>query len=73
MLLSFTNSNEGFIYVNQNSTLSVANYIAQLFPLLGQKDIDAAASQYAGLGTPIEQATAIMGEGACDYDMFYRV
>jgi hypothetical protein len=34
-----------------------------LFPLLGQKEIDAAAAQYAGLGTPLEQATIIMGEG----------
>jgi len=50
--------------MNQNSSLSVSNYIAQLFPLLGQKEIDAAASQYEGLGTPIEQATVIMGEGA---------
>ncbi|KAF8344952.1 Alpha/Beta hydrolase protein [Amanita rubescens] len=62
MLLSFTNSDEGFIFMNQNSTSSVSNYVAQLFPLFGQKEIDAAAAQYAGLGTPIEQATAIMGE-----------
>ena len=63
MLLSFTNSNEGFIFMNQNSSLGVANYVAQLFPLFGQKEIDAAAAQYAGLGTTFEQATAIMGEG----------
>ena len=49
--------------MNQNSSLGVANYVAQLFPLFGQKEIDAAAAQYAGLGTTFEQATAIMGEG----------
>ncbi len=64
MVLSVTNSNEGFIFVNQNGSLDVANYVAQLFPLFGQKEIDATIAQYAGLGTPPEQMTAIMGEGA---------
>ena len=63
MVLSITNSNEGYIFVNQNSSLSVANYVAQLFPLFGQKEIDAVAAQYAELGTPAEQMTAIMEEG----------
>ncbi|KAF8344962.1 alpha beta-hydrolase [Amanita rubescens] len=62
MLLSFTSSNEGFIFINQNNTLSVVDYVAQLFPLFGQKEIDATAAQYAGLGTPFEQVTAITGE-----------
>jgi len=62
ILLSFTNSNEGFVFVNQDSSPNVANYVAQLFPLFGQKDIDAAAAHYTGLGTPLEQVTAIMGE-----------
>jgi hypothetical protein len=62
MLLSFSSSNEGFIFINQNNTLSVVDYVAQLFPLFGQKEIDATAAQYAGLGTPFEQVTAIMGE-----------
>jgi len=72
MLLSFTNSNEGFIFMNQNISLSVADYVAQLFPLFGQKEIDATAAHYARLGTPREQVTAIVGEGICDSDILRR-
>lgn len=67
-MLSFTNSDEGSLFVNQSSSVDVANYVAQLFPLFGQKEIDAAAALYAGLGTPLAQATAIMGEGVLGYN-----
>lgn len=48
--------------------MDVANYVAQLFPLFGQKEIDAAAALYAGLGTSLAQATSIMGEGVLGYN-----
>ena len=73
MLLSFTNSDEGFAFVNQSASVDVANYVAQLFPLFGQKEIDAATAHYAGTGTPLEQATAIMGEGVLDYNAMCSV
>ena len=66
-LLSFTNTFEGNIFVDQNTsaTVQVADYVSQLFPNLGGPEINAAAAQYAGLGTNIFQVNAIMGE--CKY------
>jgi len=55
------------VFVNQSTapTVQVADYVSQLFPNFGPQEIDAAAAQYAGLGTNIFQAEAIMGE--CEY------
>ncbi|KAJ7510466.1 Alpha/Beta hydrolase protein [Mycena galericulata] len=60
-LLSVTNSFEGTILTNPNTT-DVSVFLGQLFPRLGSKGIAAAAAQYAGIGTPSFQAAAIMGE-----------
>ncbi|PPQ79101.1 hypothetical protein CVT25_002894 [Psilocybe cyanescens] len=64
ILFSNTNTFEGQTFVNQSTadTVQVVDYVTQLFPELGSKDIHAAAAQYAGLGTNIFQAVAIMGE-----------
>ena len=64
ILLSVTNTFEGTIFVNQNTsaTVQVADYVSQLFPNFGPQQIQAAATQYAGLGTNIFQVEAIMGE-----------
>jgi len=63
-LLSVTNTFEGNIFVDQNTlaTVEVADYVSQLFPNFGRQEIDAAAAQYAGLGSNIFQVNAIMGE-----------
>ena len=63
-LLSFTNTFEGTSFVNQSiaNTVQTPQYLSQLFPNLEASSIAAAAAQYAGLGTNIFQANAIMGE-----------
>ena len=66
-LLSVTNTFEGNLFVNQNTsaTVQVADYVSQLFPNFGPQEINTAAARYAGLGTNIFQVNAIMGE--CEY------
>ena len=59
-----TNTLEGYGFVDQktSATVQVADYVSQLFPKFGPRESKAAAAQYAGLGTNIFQARAIMGE-----------
>jgi hypothetical protein len=63
--MAVTNTFEGtaFVDASASSTVQVPNYVAQLFPRFSQKEIDAAAAQYAGLGTPYQQVVGIQGEG----------
>ena len=63
-LLSFTNTFEGNMFVDQNTsaTVQVADYVSQLFPNFSARETNAAVTQYAGLGTNIFQVNAIMGE-----------
>jgi hypothetical protein len=69
-LLTVTNTFEGNIFVDQNTsaTVQVADYVSQLFPNFGPQEANAAAAQYAGLGTNLFQVNAIMGE--CEYPSF---
>ncbi|KAK0211203.1 Alpha/Beta hydrolase protein [Desarmillaria ectypa] len=64
VLMSVTNSNEGGIFVDSSTadTVQVPEYLTQLFSNLGSQHRDVAVTKYSGLGTPIEQVTAIMGE-----------
>ncbi|KAF8969096.1 Alpha/Beta hydrolase protein [Flammula alnicola] len=64
IVLSVTNANEGIAFVNQSTanTVQVPQYIAQLFPNLTPIETEAAAAQYAGLGSNIVQVNAIMSE-----------
>ncbi|KAF8801565.1 alpha/beta-hydrolase [Phlegmacium glaucopus] len=64
IVLTVTNAFEGTVFVNQNtaSTVQIADYVSQLYPNFGTAQINAAVAQYAGLGTNIFQADAIMGE-----------
>jgi hypothetical protein len=73
ILLSVTNTFEGTTFVNQNTsaTVQVADYVSQLFPNFGPREINAAATHYAGLGTNIFQVNAIMGE--CEYPFSQRM
>ncbi|KAJ7599342.1 Alpha/Beta hydrolase protein [Mycena floridula] len=63
-LYSVTNTFEGNRFVNASTadTVQIAEYLSQLFPLFTSSDIKAAAAQYKALGSPFEQAAAIMGE-----------
>ncbi|KAJ6609463.1 Alpha/Beta hydrolase protein [Mycena sp. CBHHK59/15] len=62
ILLSFTNSHEGNLFVNQSAEHDVETYVKQLFPLFGPEQTAAAASVYRPLGSPLDQVNAIMGE-----------
>ncbi|KAK0239582.1 Alpha/Beta hydrolase protein [Armillaria nabsnona] len=63
-LMSVTNTNEGGIFVDSSTagTVQVPQYLTQLFPNLSAQNRDVAVTKYSGLGTPIEQVAAIMGE-----------
>ncbi|PPQ79378.1 hypothetical protein CVT25_002648 [Psilocybe cyanescens] len=63
-LYSVVNTFEGTIFVDPTTenTVQVQQYVSQLFPTLGSKDVQAATAQYAGLGSNISQAISIMGE-----------
>ncbi|PPQ80160.1 hypothetical protein CVT25_001453 [Psilocybe cyanescens] len=64
ILLSVTNTFEGTSFVDQSTanTVQVPTYVTQLFPNFTPQQAQAAAAQYAGLGTNIFQVNAIMGE-----------
>ncbi|KAK7048474.1 carboxylic ester hydrolase [Favolaschia claudopus] len=62
ILLSVTNGNEGALFINQTAEYDVAQYVRNLFPLLGSKDSAAAASLYKSLGSSVDQVNAILGE-----------
>ncbi|KAJ6552148.1 Alpha/Beta hydrolase protein [Mycena sp. CBHHK59/15] len=62
ILLSFTNSHEGNLFVNQSAKYDVETYVKQLFPLFGPEQTAAAASVYRPLGSALDQVNAIMGE-----------
>jgi cholinesterase len=67
-LLSVTNTFEGTVFVDQSTaaaTVQVADYVSQLFPNFGPKEVNVTVAQYAGLGSNIFQADAIYGE--CEY------
>jgi hypothetical protein len=69
-LLSITNTFEGDMFVDQktSATVQVADYVSQLFPNFNLQEINAAAAQYAGLGTNIFQVNAIMSE--CELSIY---
>ena len=74
-LLTVTNAFEGDIFVNQNTsdTVQVADYVSQLFPNFGRKEVDGVVERYEGLGpgTNIFKVNAIMGE--CELCFFLFV
>ncbi|KAL0945305.1 hypothetical protein HGRIS_000810 [Hohenbuehelia grisea] len=61
-LLAVTNTHEGNLFVDENTTTTVAQYATELFPGLGENDGLTAAQAYASVGTPLDQIQAIMGE-----------
>ncbi|KAL4263890.1 Carboxylic ester hydrolase [Pleurotus pulmonarius] len=63
-LLAVTNTNEGRNFVNQSTatTVTASDYVLRLFPNLGDANAATVSRLYAGIGAPIDQANAIMGE-----------
>ncbi|KAG6913679.1 hypothetical protein DXG01_005189 [Tephrocybe rancida] len=63
-LLAVTNTLEGFIFVDPKLAVSTSEYVRQLFPKFGAREVAKTASQYANIGnTPVDRAISIMGEG----------
>ena len=61
-----TNANEGDIFIDQltNTTVTTPEYLANLFPEFGSKEIEAGTAAYEGLGlSNIQQAELILAEG----------
>ncbi|KAF5330005.1 hypothetical protein D9611_010515 [Ephemerocybe angulata] len=60
-ILALTNSDEGTLFTNPNTT-STEDYIASLLPTLPSEQVKTAALQYAGSGSAAEQAASVYGE-----------
>ena len=64
-LYAVLNAKEGDLFVDQatNVTITTPDYLANLYPQFGTKEIQAGTAAYAGLGlSNIQQATLIMSE-----------
>ncbi|KAJ6480718.1 Alpha/Beta hydrolase protein [Mycena vitilis] len=63
-LLSVTNAFEGTIFVDQTTaaTANATQYSLNLFPNLAAAQADKIGALYAGLGSPIFQENAVMGD-----------
>ncbi|KAJ8692186.1 hypothetical protein PTI98_009521 [Pleurotus ostreatus] len=63
-LLAVTNTHEGNSFVDQSTaaTVTAADYALRLFPSIGAVNAATVARLYSGVGAPIDQANAIMGE-----------
>ena len=57
-----SNQNEGNIFVNPNETLTITDYISELFPDMMCLQVQEAAHVYQNYGTAVEQAIAVMGD-----------
>ncbi|KAJ6508627.1 Alpha/Beta hydrolase protein, partial [Mycena sanguinolenta] len=62
ILLSVTNANEGALFIDQTGDFDVADYVHNLFPLLGSEETSAVASLYESFGSSTDQLNAILGE-----------
>ena len=64
-----TNAFEGTIFVNETivDNMTLADYVAQLFPQFNDAQIAATVAQYTDIGliSVYEQAGAVMGE--CEF------
>ena len=62
VLLAVGNQNEGNIFVDTNETLTITDYISQLFPDMTSTQVQEAAIVYENYGTAVDQAVAVMGD-----------
>jgi len=64
-LYAVLNAKEGDLFVDQatNATITTPDYLANLYPQFGTKEIQAGTAAYAGLGlSNIQQANLIISE-----------
>ncbi|KAG2751792.1 alpha/beta-hydrolase [Suillus brevipes Sb2] len=61
-LLAITNSHEGNIFVDQTTTLDVADYVKTLFPTFGSAQVAGAVAMYQNQGSNVNQANLVMGD-----------
>jgi carboxylesterase type B len=61
-LFAMTNSHEGNIFVDQSTTLDVADYVKTLFPNFGSAEVAGAVTLYQNYGSNVNQANLVMGE-----------
>ncbi|KAG2342022.1 alpha/beta-hydrolase [Suillus weaverae] len=61
-LLAISNSHEGNIFVDQSTTLDIADYVKMLFPTFGSAQIAGAVTMYQNQGSNVNQANLVMGE-----------
>ncbi|KAF9475480.1 alpha/beta-hydrolase [Pholiota conissans] len=73
MVYSVTNTLEGGMFVDPSTadTVRMEDYVSQVFPNFGPEEILEAQAQYAGLGSNISQAIAIMGESIIICPTYY--
>ena len=62
-LLAVVNTNEGSMFVDQRMKLNTAQYAGQLFPEFEPEQEQEVANRYQDLGSSLDQANTIMGEG----------
>lgn len=61
-LLAMTNSHEGNSFVNQSTTLGVADYVKTLFPNIGFAQAAGVVTMYQNYGSNVNRADLVMGE-----------
>ncbi|KAJ6524299.1 Alpha/Beta hydrolase protein [Mycena vulgaris] len=61
-LLAVTNTFEGTFFVDQNTTVTAAEYSLNLFPAFGTAQAETVGKLYAGLGDRLFQVNAVQGE-----------
>ncbi|KAG1846487.1 Alpha/Beta hydrolase protein [Suillus tomentosus] len=61
-LLAMTNSHEGNSFVNQSTTLDVADYVKTLFPNIGFAQAAGVVTMYQNYGSNVNRADLVMGE-----------
>ncbi|KAJ7889187.1 alpha beta-hydrolase [Mycena leptocephala] len=70
-LLSVTNAFEGTLAVNQSAPANATQYALDLFPNFGPAQADGVGALYAGLGTPLFQTDAVVGESILICPTYY--
>ncbi|KAH7906676.1 Alpha/Beta hydrolase protein [Hygrophoropsis aurantiaca] len=61
-LLAVGNAHEGPHFINPNETLSITEFVAQLFPDLSLIQVQQAAYLYSEFGSALEQAAEVYGD-----------
>lgn len=61
-LLSITNADEGFLFVNPLNPISPTKYAKNLFPKLSDEQADGIGRAYEGMGSKFDQASKMLAE-----------